>query len=189
MNENSLPSSITQIVIRLADEGIPVNVLARGFKFPSELVRSTLVDALASGTLIDMPPPDWPPTAKRGDRVPNGNGKKVEDEELMINCMKVFKVTQLQACLLSVLIRREEAPKETLHNAIEHRRMKRAMKPQNLEETDPKMVDVVVCHLRKKLKPFKLEIKTLWSRGYYMDKQHRDLALQIVTQYGGGTVQ
>lgn len=36
------------------------------------------------------------------------------------------------------------------------------------EEADIKIVDVYVCKLRKKLKPFGIPIETRWGEGYYL---------------------
>ena len=40
-------------------------------------------------------------------------------------------------------------------------------------DTDPKIVDVVVCKVRKKLEPFGIEIQTAWGKGYYLDLEVR----------------
>lgn len=40
------------------------------------------------------------------------------------------------------------------------------------EAPEPKIVDVFVCKLRKKVKPFGVEIETVWGQGYrLMDRQ------------------
>ncbi|MEO0870964.1 MAG: helix-turn-helix domain-containing protein [Pseudomonadota bacterium] len=36
------------------------------------------------------------------------------------------------------------------------------------DDVEIKIVDVFICKLRKKLKPFGIEIKTDWGRGYYL---------------------
>jgi hypothetical protein len=79
-----------------------------------------------------------------------------------------------------VLVKREEADKATLHRVIETQRAARVNRPDTFEETNPKMVDVMVCNLRKKLKPFALTINTLWGRGYYLDAQDRQRVLSFV---------
>lgn len=45
------------------------------------------------------------------------------------------------------------------------------------EERDPKIVDVFICRLRKKLAPFGAEIATLWARGYQLKDRARWRAL------------
>lgn len=180
-----LPAELVPIAIRFADEGIPINVIARGLRQPAENVRESLFDALHSGAIVEMPRPDWPPTSKRSDRVPTTFEQRISDDDLFNRCMRVFKVTRLQATVLSVLLKRDHAEKETLHNAIERRRFNRQSKPHNMEATDPKMVDVVICVLRKKLKALGVTIKTAWGSGYYMDAADRKKALGLLENYTG----
>jgi two-component system cell cycle response regulator CtrA len=42
------------------------------------------------------------------------------------------------------------------------------------EEPEPKIVDVMVCKIRRKIAPFGLTIETAWGRGYVMPKASRD---------------
>jgi DNA-binding winged helix-turn-helix (wHTH) protein len=80
-----------------------------------------------------------------------------------------------------VLLKRDEADKDTLHYVIETQRALRRSRLNNSETTDPKMVDVVICKLRKKLKPLGINIKTLWGRGYYLNEESRKVAESILT--------
>jgi hypothetical protein len=89
-------------------------------------------------------------------------------------------VTKLMASFMMVLLKREEADKAVLHRVIEAQRASRTSRPDSTEETDPKMVDVVICNLRKKLKPYGLTIQTLWGHGYYIDAEGRKSALALV---------
>lgn len=168
-----------QIAVRLANEGIPVNVIARGLEAPAADVRLSLDEALASGTITEMPAADWPPTARRADHLPP-HIAAARDADLITSFMRAFKLTKLMASFMLVLVKREEADKTTLHRVIETQRAARINRPDTSEETNPKMVDVMVCNLRKKLKPFGLTINTLWGRGYYLDAQDRQRVLSFV---------
>ena len=181
----SLPLEFIPIAIRFADEGVPINVIARGLKQPAENVRESLFDALHSGAITEMPRPDWPPTARRADRVPTTMNARISDEDLAIACRRVFKVTGLQATVLTVLLKKDHAEKDTLHNAIERQRFNRRSKPHNMEATDPKMVDVVICVLRKTLKPLGIAIKTAWGNGYYMESADRKKAMGLLDEFTG----
>lgn len=185
--DEALPLTLTPIAIRLADEGIPVRCIARGLKQPSELVREALEEARQRGAITEMPRDDWPPTARKTDHVPTGHAAQkaeVAEEDMLLTCIRVFKVTQLQSCVLGVLLRREEASKTTIHNAIENQRAtRRHCQPVDLEETDPKLVDVVICLLRKRLKPFGIVIKTLWARGYCIERADRAKAMEIIKNH------
>jgi hypothetical protein len=167
------------IAVRLAAESVPVNVIARGIDTPAGDVRESLEFALHSGDITEMPAPDWPPTARRADHLPPVIAA-ARDADLMISCMRAFKVTKLMASFMMVLLKREEADKAVLHRVIEAQRASRTSRPDSTEETDPKMVDVVICNLRKKLKPYGLTIQTLWGHGYYIDAEGRKAALALV---------
>lgn len=42
------------------------------------------------------------------------------------------------------------------------------------DEAEAKIVDVFVCKLRRKVKPFGIEIATVWGLGYQMTQESRD---------------
>lgn len=42
----------------------------------------------------------------------------------------------------------------------------RTIYPDGEEDRDPKVIDVFVCQLRKKLGPMQITIETVWGRGY-----------------------
>jgi hypothetical protein len=168
------------IATRLAVEGIPVGVIARGLGTPtSGDVYEALSYARNNGVITDIPPPDWPPTARRADRLP-AVVAVAQNADLTVSCMRAFKITKLMASFLIVLLKREEADKQVLHRVIEAQRAARTSRPDKTEETDPKMVDVIICNLRKKLKPFGLIINTLWGYGYYIDPEGRQAALALI---------
>jgi hypothetical protein len=179
---DTLRYDLVPIAVRLADEGVPLCAIGRSFKVPSEQVRDALYSAKELGQLIDMPREDWPPNSLRNTRDPM-QGRKMDDEDIVLNCVRLFKVTRQQAFLLSVLIRRNEVSKETMHQIIEQSRG-----PDKDNQTDPKMVDVVICNLRKKLKKTPLKIETMWGCGYFMKPDMRKLALELLGEYATGIV-
>jgi hypothetical protein len=179
-SDELLHPDIVHTVIRLADEGIPIRAIARATKLSSESIREALHTATDLGQIVGLPRDDWPAGASRDNRHPDPGGSlRLNDEKLIFNISRLFKVTKLQAALFAVLIKRTEVIKETLHQVIESRR-----KP-NKEETDPKMVDVVICHLRQRLEPFGLAIETQWASGYYMTLDMRKKANLLLEQFIG----
>jgi len=170
---------LEQVAVRLANEGIPVNVIARSFELPAADVRVSLDEALASGRITEMPAADWPPTARRADHLP-AHIAAARDADLVTSFMRVFKLTKLMANFMLVLVKREQADKTTLHRVIESQRAARVNRPDTSEETNPKMVDVMICNLRKKLRPFKVEVETLWGRGYTLEPHMRQRVLNIL---------
>lgn len=175
---------LVPIAVRLADEGVPLYAIARSLKAPAEHVREALYAAKGEGKLIEMPREDWPPNSLRNNRDPM-QGKKMGDEDIVFNCVRLFHVTRQQASLLSVLIRRNEVSKDMMHQIIENSRG-----PDKDEQTDPKMVDVVICNLRKRMKktPLKDTIETMWGCGYFMKPENRKKALELLGDYATGAI-
>ena len=150
---DSLPDEILTPALvpyaeRFADEGVPIRAMARAFKQTAEAIREAVETAIYAGRIVQMPKDDWPVGQSRDDRSPVFiRQNRINDDSLIFTCKQLFKITRLQASFLAVLINRNEVSKETLHQVIESRR------PPGKEETDPKMVDVVICLLRQRLKP------------------------------------
>lgn len=181
------PSNIGTVVaedtvIRLADEGIPVRAIARGTRLPSAEIYEILRDAIARGAIVEMPRDDWPIGSSRGQRAAF-NGTPLEDEAaLQFACARCFKATRLEAAILAVLLKRNEVTKQQLHFVIEQMRPGDT-RDNNREPTDPKMVDVIICHLRKKLRTPEITIKTVWGIGYLIPHADREKAMNILTHY------
>ena len=177
------PFSAIDTIGRFANEGVPVSVIARCMDAPAEEVRMRIQEAIDRGAVSEMPRADWPPTARRADHLPSQLAKE-QDDHLLTACMRAFNITKLQSSFMLVLLKRDEADKDTLHHVIESQRAIRRNQPDNPDTTDPKMVDVVICNLRKRLRPYwptgHETIKTLWGHGYYMEKADRDLAMDKI---------
>lgn len=157
-----------------------MRAIARGLKQSTDAVRLTIDEAKEAGTIVYKPKDDWPPGESRETRVPlwvrDGN---TLEEDTVHTCQRLFKVTPLQASLLAVLLIRTEASKDALHQVIQSRSRRR-------EESNPKIVDVIICHLRKRLKPAGLVVHTLWSRGYYIEPAQRKFIMDMLERYVNG---
>ncbi len=170
------------IVVRLADEGIPVRAIARAVSISSTNIYEMLRDALAAGMIVEMPKDDWPPGSRRDARLAF-NGTPLENEDtLKVACARLFRATRLEAAILAVLLKRSEVTKTQLHLVIEQTRPN-----ENRDATDPKMVDVVICHLRKKLKPHNITIKTIWGTGYLIPAPDREKAATALIEVTNGS--
>lgn len=178
-----LPEPVITIAIALADEGVPVAAIARSIKQPSEDVRLAIREAIDAGRIVEMPRDDWPPHLRRAERLPS-NGQVHTDEQLAVYCRRMFSLTQLEATVLVPLLKRDEASKSSLHSAIQAGRSARCHA--SVEETDPKMVDVVICKMRKKLRGHSIEIKTLWAKGYFIERATRRLVFEMLAAYLSG---
>jgi DNA-binding response OmpR family regulator len=71
-----------------------------------------------------------------------------------------WRLTPSEARVFCALLSRPLLTKDALMAALYH----------NLgrDEADQKIVDVFICKLRKKLKPFGIAIETVWGQGYYL---------------------
>lgn len=76
----------------------------------------------------------------------------------------IFGLTATEAKVMSLLGARDSATRAQLMAAVLSGRM-----PVN--EPDMKIVDVFVCKIRKKVKPFGIEITSLWGRGYRLSPE------------------
>lgn len=161
------------MAIRMADEGIPIGAIIRVIRQPSDFVRPVLKEAQAKGLILTIPRDDWPPGSRRSERVPDCVPVDIETETLVSTLMRVFKVTPAQSMILAQLLKRSEITKSALHQCVQR---------DGSEPTDPKIVDVLVCHLRKRL-PGDIKIETIWGRGYYMSPSSKALAMRRIEAY------
>jgi hypothetical protein len=182
--------AIPVIITRAANEGIPTAAIARIVQRDFDAVCETLTSALASGNIGSMPRADWPPAAKWSERLPTVP-RSANSEDVEFQCRKAFKLTNLEAGFMMVLLRCECADKERLHNVIEQQRLSRANQPDKMELTDPKMVDVMICKLRKKLKMVdpSFLVSTSWGKGYYIEPAVKQKIFALIGgPYGTGDI-
>lgn len=167
---DELPASLATIANQLADEGVPVGAIARSINIPFADVSKFLQKSVVAGKIIQVPKADWPVDkhSTRDTRLPQFDLFTGYNEEmLLLTLIRIYKVSKLQAAFFGALLRRKEVTRQALHEIIESRRSPDA------DETEEKMVDVVICNLRKRLKPHHLIIKTIWSAGYYIETDQR----------------
>lgn len=102
---------------------------------------------------------------KQIDDLEYENGKlRAALAEENVQMPALLGLTHGEATVFRVLLKRLFATRETillvLHGAATAR--------------DPKIVDVYICHIRKKLKPLGIVINPVRGIGYEIDKQWRD---------------
>lgn len=167
------PTWVFPIAVAAANEGIPVAAIARILNRPSSEVYDALQSAKDVGSILDMPRNDWPAGVRTEQRVPTTPILSTQD--MMFRCQRNFKVTRLEAGFVVALLRHERVDKTKLHNIIEQQRQMRMTQPSEREATDPKMVDVIICKLRTKMKAVDPDylITTVWGGGYYITKERQ----------------
>lgn len=81
-------------------------------------------------------------------------------------------LTAHESKVLGVLMKREAVTKEGIMAALYDGR----------DDPEIKIVDVFVCKLRRKLKPFGVEVATLWGRGYQMSAENKRRVTEALGQ-------
>jgi DNA-binding winged helix-turn-helix (wHTH) protein len=170
---------LEQRAVALADEGVPIKAIARALHTPSDKIRDWIEAALSNGKLLEVPRDDWPPHT-RMQRTPQFV-KLLPEETRLFACMNLFKIPRTQAVLLLALLSRPYAPREYLHDALQHNRKSK-------EETSVKMIDVVLCNLRRKLRALNIEIETIWGVGYRLPETSRDAVNNALEAHVRGLV-
>lgn len=166
------PLVFRNVALALANEGVPLRVIARAIKQPAPSVRTAVTAAIDEGTLVEMPGDDWPPGVPRSKRGPVMGLLDISSDRYLLNLVYVFKVTKLHSRLLALLLNRA-----MVDNTAAHRILQTGKNRSTDEESQEELVKVVICHLRKRLKPLDIEIKTSWSCGYFMEPEMRRKAL------------
>lgn len=171
------------VSVRAAVEGVPVSAISRitGKSFAE--VHADLTTAYNKGAISDLPASDWPPGQKRSERVPTMS-RDATPEAIEFACGKRFKLSKLQSGFVMALLRCDSVDKGRLHAVVEAQRASRATRPDNAEETDPKIVDVIICNLRKRLVAVNPEFKieTLWGRGYSISPPIKKLIFAAIEE-------
>ena len=188
---DAVPDTLHGPMGRAACEGIPVGAIARIFEYDMGEIYVVLNYLHSIGTISEVPKPDWPPTSRNADRLPQFDCRP-QASNIQFIAQRVFKLTKLEAGFLTALIRCEHADKGMLHGIIEQQRMQRQSRPNKLELTDPKMVDVMICKLRKKLRDhdaqFNGAVQTVWGGGYFIDSKTKATLLSLLAENGAVNV-
>jgi DNA-binding winged helix-turn-helix (wHTH) protein len=183
---DQMTESLIVIAARAANEGIPTAAIARVIQRPFDAVAEVLTYALSIGQISEMPKADWPPGAPWRERIPTAPRVMTEDD-LEFACDRVFHLTPLERGFIVALLRFEYVDKDRLFNIVEDQRFRR--RP-NKELADKKMVDVMICKLRKKLRDCDptLVIMTSWGKGYYFDPAVKQKIYALIGgQYGSAS--
>ena len=83
-----------------------------------------------------------------------------------VKIIELAKLTYSERMLLGLLIRRHRATKDQMMTMLY------ADRPD--EEPDSKILDVMICKMRKKLSPHGIEIRTIHGAGYELPSTSRE---------------
>jgi two-component system cell cycle response regulator CtrA len=53
------------------------------------------------------------------------------------------------------------------------------------DRADPKIIDVLVCRLRRKLRPYGIQIGTIWGQGHRIDPHSKENARALIRPAAG----
>jgi hypothetical protein len=152
------------IAIRLADEGVPVQAIARATGLAYADLHAQLQMARMNGDLVAIPRADWPTGYPREQklqlltRLVLHNKTDVERTICRIFGLRPHGLGRI----LLLLLLRSEVHRERIHRK------------------DSSTGAVYVSHLRRALQPFGLAVETHYARGYSMRPEHRRLALDLI---------
>jgi DNA-binding response OmpR family regulator len=153
---------IDQVAIRLADEGVPLRVIARTLHTPSDAIREQLHLARDAGRLVDLPKEDWPPGFPRDQRALQLSRMVVEDKQAVVVALqKTFRLTATEISLMMLLLQHPTVPKSRIDLAT-------------------KCIDVHIYNIRRRLRPFDIAIATLWGYGYQLSSDSRQRIMDLI---------
>lgn len=158
----SVPAA--DFAVRLADEGVPLRAIARATNIPSDDLRLQLQEAQMDGRLLTLPRDDWPPGFPRDQRALQLSRIASENKDVLyIAVQQLFRLWLSEVPLLLGLVQHSQLSKKRTDMA-------------------EKTVNVHICRIRKQLRPFEVDIKTLWGFGYQMTMSHRRKTMDIILQ-------
>lgn len=166
---DELPPLYSHLIVQAAVEGIPMASIARVLTVPFDAVELTLKEALEDGRVASLPRADWSPAGRTQDRLPTA--PRMSTDQIELASSTKFHLTRLESAFLGALLQYDHTDKERLYGIAEQQRRTRHSRTTREEPTDPRIVDVMICKLRKKLRTHDkgFVIGTTWGRGYTID--------------------
>lgn len=94
-----------------------------------------------------------------GQAIPENTSFRFDDAGFVVVDGRFARLSEQEAEILGQLhsAQGRTVSRETLHNGLYQ---------VHADETEMKIVDVLICKIRRKLKPLDLNIQTVWGRGY-----------------------
>lgn len=154
------PKPTERIAVRMAREGVPVQVISRTLQLPADRVDLILQRALDTGALRALPARDWAVDTEAAARECGGDDGSTfgppEDILPFVPALMVeFDIPRAPAIGLAMLMERRFCARTELYRAVARS-----------GASDPKTLDIAICRLRPRLQPHGLEIVTHYGVGY-----------------------
>lgn len=96
--------------------------------------------------------------------------------ETYLNAEKLwpaFMLSPAEMLIFSLLMDRPHATRGMIHKAMDFRRIDHR---QDYTDHDRKLIDTIICKMRRRLKPYGIEIKTVWGHGYQITGEMKAMA-------------
>lgn len=165
----------SDVVTVFARQDIALATIARAMALPLDRVRGMCRRAHESGEL-QMIPADTSDDRRHALLVELTNVRAQLDdareqirqlmtqkESVAESLVGVAGLTRSESKVVTTIAKFGRATKTSIYHALYGG---------NDEDRDPKIVDVLVCKVRQKLKRHDIEIKTVWGTGYTMDAEN-----------------
>lgn len=172
--------STADVVIRFAQQGVAIDTMAHALMVPVESVTRICQRAKEIGHIVGMPPEKNETAADRKlalrTEVVNLREQLIDardiiaelrepKREIAFDYERVAHFTRYELQMLVALATAASGmSKERLYNELYGARHLGEM-------PEPKIIDVFICKLRRKLLPFGVTISTRWGHGYFMDAE------------------
>lgn len=166
--------STSDVVTVFARHGIAISTIARAMAIPAVRVEGMCIRAHANGELQMMPPttPDDPRHALLSE-LTNLRAQLDDAQEEIRSLTKnhdsaseqfvgVARLTKKEAVVAATLAKHGRASKASIYHALYGGLS-------DDEQREPKIVDVFICKVRKKLAPLGIQIDTQWGVGWTLD--------------------
>ena len=156
------------IAIRLANEGVPVQAIARATGWPFADLHAQLRMAQVNGDLITIPRVDWPAGYPREQKLQQLTRSVLDRKaDLELTIRQIFGIQPRLAQLLLLLLLHSDVHRERIYQLGE-------------AGGDSNTPAVYISHLRRALQRFGLPVQTLYGYGYRMRPEHQREALNLI---------
>jgi DNA-binding response OmpR family regulator len=157
------------IAIRLANEGVPVQAIARATGWSYADVHAQLQTAQSDGSLVAIPCADWPAGYTREQKLLHLSHSVLNNKaDLEKAIHRVFHIPPRLAQILLLLLQHPEVHRDRFAHLT-------------YATTGLSNVTAVhVSYLRGKLQKFGLTVQTIYGYGYRMSPEHQRKALNLI---------
>lgn len=166
--------AMVHIMVRLADDGVPIRTIANGFLRTTGDIRAILQAALDRGEMNAMPADDWP---VRGSRIAalSEPFDRYPVDILGIDVATALMVPPQAARFIATLY---------LHGKVGRSLMERIISRKG--RPSDKLMHVIAHRARKALAPIGISFLVHWGAGISMDDRNRDVMRAWLAERGIG---